>query len=270
MRCTVLAGVAGLAVATLTAPARAQPRTAASVEQLRANDDYRIRTQAALALGASGDEAVVPPLCEALAGDVNVAVKVAAAAALGKLSKPSALPCLEAASGKEPAPSVKAQIARAIATLKSAAAASGPPPSPGPDAKFYVAIDVTNKTARKPEDVEAVVRAAAQSKLLGAKEYAVAPKGETVGQGGAIVRTKKLKGFYLIAAVEPPVYDGSSLTQVVRVSAWTYPGKALTGEFAQRLTQSDTPTADPTSELALIKLGVEGAIAAFQQRVGQL
>lgn len=270
MRPHVLASLAGLAVATLAGPARADAKTAASIEQLRSNDDYRIRTQAALALGASADDGAVQPLCDALAGDVNVAVKVAAAAALGKLAKPGGLPCLEASLSKEPAPSVKAQATKAIASIKGAAVANGPPPPPGPDAKYYVAIDVTNKTTRKPEEVDGMVRGAMQAKLLAAKEYAVAPKGETPAQGGAVVRGKKLKGFYLLAAVEPPVYDGSSLTQVVRVSAWTYPGKALTAEFAQRLTQSDTPTVDAASEVALIKSCVEAAVSAFQQRIAQM
>jgi hypothetical protein len=34
-------------------PALADPRTAFLVEQLKSSDDYRVRTQAALALGAS-------------------------------------------------------------------------------------------------------------------------------------------------------------------------------------------------------------------------
>ena len=270
MRRNVLVGLVALAFALLAAPARADSTIAASIEQLRSNDDYRIRTQAALALGASTDDLAVQPLCDALGGDVNVTVKVAAAAALGKLGKPAGVACLESAATKEATSSVKAQIAKALATLRGAAAANGPPPPPGPEAKFYVALDVTNKTQRKPDEVEALVRSTVQAKLLAVKEYAVAPKGETPIQGGAIVRAKKLKGFYLIAAVEPPVYDGSSLTQVVRVSAWTYPGKALTAELTQRLTQSDTPTADPASEVALIKACTDAAVAAFQQRVTQM
>jgi hypothetical protein len=271
MRWFVSAGAAALAVLSVAGPARSDaPTTASNVAQLRSNDDYRLRTQAALALGASGDDAAVAPLCAALADDVNVAVKVAAAAALGKLGKVAAIPCLDATSSKDVPASVKSQATKSLAAIRSAVAANGPPPPPGPEAKFYVAIDVTNKTSRKAEEVEALVRGAIQAKLLAAKEYAVAPRGETPAQGGTIVRAKKLKGFYLLAAVEPPVYDGSSLTQVVRVSAWTYPSKALTAEFAQRLTQSDTPSADPASEVALMKMCAENAIAAFQQRIAQM
>jgi hypothetical protein len=274
MRWNVLAGVVRLAtllaIALVAVLASADPKTAEYVEQLRRNDDYRVRTQAALALGVSGDEAALQPLCAALGAEGHVAVKVAVAAALGRLGKPAGLPCLKDALAKESVASVKAQIQKSVATLEAIAIANGPPPPPGPDSRFYVAIDVTNKTARKPDEVEALVRGAIQAKLLGSPGFAVAPRGETPAQGGSIVKAKKLKGFFLLAAVEAPVYDGATLTQVVRVSAWTYPGKSLTGEFSQRLTQSDTPTVDVQSETALMKQCAESAVAAFQQRVSQM
>lgn len=55
----------------------------------------------------------------------------------------------------------------------------------------------------------------------------MAPRAETPAQGGQIVKSKKLKGFYLIATVEAPVYNGGKLSQTVRVSMWSYPDKAL-------------------------------------------
>jgi hypothetical protein len=246
---------------------RADPRTGYLVQQLKTSDDFRVRTQAALALGASGDDAAVKPLCDALA-DGNASVKVAAAAALGKLGKPAGLPCLQASISKESAGSTKTQMQKSIDALKSGGVAA--PPPPGADAKYYVAIDVSNKTKRPADEVDAIVRAAMQSKLLGKAGYAVAPKGETSAQGGKVVKSKKLKGFYLIATVEPPVYEGGNLTQVVRVSMWTYPGKALQGEFSPKLTQTDTPKADIKSETLLVKMCVENAIDTFSKVVASL
>ena len=258
-----------LSILILASAAAAAPSVAFLVNQLKTSDDYRARTQAALALGASGDEAAVKPLCDAL-GDSNVSVKVAAAAALGKLGKPSGLPCLKAAQAKETAPSVKSQIEKSIAALELTGAgggSSGPatPPPPGPDAKFYVAIQVNNKTSRQVAEIDAIVRAAMQDKLLAKKGYAVAPKSETAAQGGQIVKSKKLKGFFLIATVEPPAYGGSDLSQTVRVTMWTYPDKSLQGEFAPKLTQSNTPRGDTQSENLLIKMCSENAIASFQK-----
>lgn len=262
-------GLALLALVVLMFPVRlahAQSRTAQLATQLRTNDDYRVRTQAALALGASADEAAVKPLCDGLV-DSNVSVKVAAAAALGKLGKPSGLACLKAAGSKESAAAVKAQIEKSIASLSTSGASaptSGPPP-PGSDTKFYVAIQVTNKTSRPAAEIEGIVRSAIQTKVLAKSGYAVAPKTETVAQGGQIVKNKNLKGFFLLATVEPPVYEGGNLTQVVRVSMWTYPGKALQGEFAPKLTQSGTSKGDTQSENLLMKMCIENAVATFQK-----
>jgi hypothetical protein len=259
-KCVPVLAALLLGALTSSQAVRAEPRTGHLVKQLKTSDDFRVRTQAALALGASGDDAAVKPLCDALS-DENESVKVAAAAALGKLAKPAGLPCLQAALVKEKAGSTKTQMQKSIDTLKGGGVPA--PPPPGADSKYYVAIEVTNKTKRPAAEVETIVRGAMQSKLLGKAGYAVAPKGETAAQGGNVVKSKKLKGYYLIATVEPPVYEGGNLTQVVRVSMWTYPGKALQGEFSPKLTQSDTPKTDVQSENVLMKMCVENAIETF-------
>jgi hypothetical protein len=254
-----------LGSALVPAVARGEQSVSYLIQQLKTSEDYRVRTQAALALGASGDDAAVKPLCDAL-GDGNVSVKVAAAAALGKLGKPAALPCLKAAQGKESTPSVKAQIDKSIATLGQGAP-SGPstPPPPGADTKYYVAIEVKNKSSRSAAEVEAIVRAAMQDKLVAKKGFAVAPKTETSAQGGQIVKAKKLKGFFLVATVEAPSYGSGDLTQVVRVTMWTYPDKSLQGEFAPKLTQSGTAKGDTQSENLLMKMCAENAVESFQK-----
>lgn len=257
--------VSVLSMALAPRAANATPPVAALAKQLKKSDDYRIRTQAALALGASGDAAAVKPLCGAVEADANVSVRGAAAAALGKLGKVDGLTCLKTAEGKEVDDSVKAQIAKSITAIEGAASSSGPdaPPPPGPDAKFYVAIQVVNKTNGSEDEVDGVVRSAMQAKLLGKKGYAVAPKAETPAQAGKVVKSKKLKGYLLIATVEPPVYAAGDLSQTVRVSLWTWPDKALQGEFAPKLTQSGTPKQDTQSEKLLMKMCSEAAVESF-------
>ncbi|XXX81069.1 HEAT repeat domain-containing protein [Sorangium sp. So ce134] len=251
----------------------ADQRTSHLAEQLKTNDDYRVRTQAALALGASGDDAAVRPLCDALT-DANASVRVAAAAALGRLSKPAGLACLQRAEGREQTPAVKSQMQKSIATLSAGggggAGGPSPPPPPGDDTKYYVAIEITNKSGRPESEIEPLVRAAMQAKILSKAGYAVAPKGETLAQGKKILNGKKMKGFYLLATVEPAVYQGGNLTQVVRVSMWTYPSKSLQGEFAPKLTQSGTPKKDVQSENILMKMCVENAIETFAKVVASL
>jgi hypothetical protein len=255
--------LASLALSIMPRAALADPRTSFLVEQLK-SDDYRVRTQAALALGSSGDDTAVQPLCGAL-GDTKASVKAAAATALGKLGKPSGLPCLQAAETKEKEFSVKSQIQKSVTVLKAASVPPGlqKPPPPGKDTKYYIAVEITNKTTRPSTEIEPLMRAAMQTKLLAQKGYAVAPKGETSVQGRQIVKGKALKGFLLMATVEPPTYDGGSLKQTVRLTVWGYPDKALKGEFALKLSQSNTSKGDTKSEEALMKMSVESAIDNF-------
>src|SRR4030095_14608433 len=74
--------------------ARAEASVAQLIEQLRGAADFRVRTQAALALGGLDDRSATTPLCQAL-DDTSDSVRSAAAAALGKLKDPAGLPCLK-------------------------------------------------------------------------------------------------------------------------------------------------------------------------------
>jgi hypothetical protein len=250
-----------LGVLLFVQPTPAQSKTAALAKEIK-SDDYRVRTQAAMALGSTGDDAAIKPLCDALS-DTNASVKTAAAAALGKLNKPASLKCLEAAIAKETVPAIKTTMQKSIDGLKVHSSAPAAPPPPGKDAKFYVAIEITNKTKRPTTEVEALVRAAMQTKLLSKTGYSVAPKGETVAQGGQIVKSKKLKGFVLMAVVEDPVYASGSLSVKFTVAMATYPEKSIQGSFSPKLTQSNTPSKDTKSEDALFKLCAESAIDSF-------
>lgn len=250
-----------LGCSLLTSFAAADPRTTILIEQLK-SDDYRVRTQAALALGSSGDETAIKPLCNALS-DENASVKTAAAAALGKLTKPASLKCLETAIAKETVPAVKTTMQKSIDGIKAQSSTAAAPPPPGKDTKYYVAIEVTNKTTRPASEVEAIVRAAMQAKLVGKTGYAVAPKGETATQGGQIVKSKKLKGFVLMATVEAPTYSGGSLSVKMTVALATYPDKSIQASFSPKLTQSNTPSTDTKSEDSLFKLCAESAVESF-------
>src|SRR6185312_6146584 len=97
--------------------ARADSRTDFLIGRLRA-DDFRVRTNAALALGQTGDDAAVAPLCRALSDSSDV-VRQAVAAALKRLGKASAVGCLQGRLPSESVAAVKLQITRAIESLQS-------------------------------------------------------------------------------------------------------------------------------------------------------
>src|ERR1041384_6173142 len=108
------------------------------IYNLANSEDFRVRTQAALALGASKSERAVTPLCSALL-DSNTTVRAASAAALGRLAQRSGQACLEKRLGSESSDVVKATIQKALDAIKSGGA-GGAEPAFVTDTKYYVAI----------------------------------------------------------------------------------------------------------------------------------
>jgi hypothetical protein len=251
-----------LAVVLTALPYRAfgqQKNVGFLAEQLRTATDFRVRTQAALALGSSGSSEAVAPLCDGL-DDSSEAVRGAAAAALGKLGKSEAVPCLTK-HAKETSGSVRAMIERALGSLQGKPAK---PPPPGANDTFYVAIGpVTDKSGRKDNSVISLVLAAMQQKLLSMRGYAVAPQSETVAAARKVIQKNSLTGYFLQTRVELPKMSGSDLTVQIRVTLWSYPSKSLQGEFSPKLTMSGVSAGDTDSEDELIKMAVEKALDNF-------
>lgn len=211
--------------------ALADSRTAFLAERLKA-DDFRVRANAALALGATNDDDAVQPLCGALS-DSNEVVRQSAAAALKRLAKPSSMTCMKARLAVETSDAVKLQITRAIESL--------PPPPPPPSngggglnppkvvagAKYYVWIaPIQHNTGRPQAQIDAVVGNALQAKLesLG---YQVAPRAETPDAARKVMSDRKItKGFMLSITVNV-TNNGASSTVQMRMSIASYPGKAI-------------------------------------------
>ncbi len=95
--------------------------------------------------------------------------------------------------------------------------------------------------------------------------YVVAPQGESAGAARSVLKKWKLKAFFLQARVEAPSSGGGDLTIQLRMTMWTYPGKALQGEFSPKLTMSGVSPGDRASEDNLIRMAVDRAIASFAQ-----
>lgn len=97
------------------------------VRMLHDADDFRVRVQAAFALGNSHDALYRGDLERALR-DHNEAVRAAAATALGRLGSQAAVPALERAR-RDGSAAVRTQADRALAELATAAAQVAPPRS---------------------------------------------------------------------------------------------------------------------------------------------
>jgi hypothetical protein len=267
--CFARAVAAWLAVAVLcTAPALRADKLEDAMQRLRTNDDFRVRTQAALALGASNSKRAVAALCRGL-DDKSSAVRAASAAALGKL-KQGGKDCLERHLGAEKSASVKASITKAMTSLESSDRPSEPRLTT--DTKVYIAIGkTTDKTGRNGKKVHELIRAAMAKAAAQMSGYAIAPDGETMAEAKKLIAAhKKLKALYLSPKVKEPEYDGGKLTVRVEVAIFTYPGKALKGMIPIKLTQQDVPSKDEATENELIQMAAERLVEKLAQNVDRI
>jgi hypothetical protein len=224
------------------------------IGNLKSGSDFRVRTQAALALGASKTERAVRPLCSALS-DPNTTVRAAAAAALGKLQQGGAQ-CLEDRAKIEPSATVKAAIQKAVELVRG-----GGEPVFRPDTKFYVSIGkTTDKSGRSGDAVDRIVRKAMKG-ASGSLGIVIAPDNETPGDAKRrLAAHKTVRSFYFAPRVSPFDYADGNLKVRLEIAFFTYPEKALIGNFAVPLTQQGVSPGDTTSEDELLQMAAERAM----------
>lgn len=250
-------GAALAVIGVVATPEAAAAPSASEVSELakrlRTSDDFRVRTQAALALGATADGRAVPALCDGLK-DPNAAVRSASAAALGRTG-PQGISCLKNQAGVEQVKNVQAAIDGALKIL------APPKPSITESTKYYVAIaEVTNGTTRTTPELQAVVRKSLEkyfSKLAG---VVIAPASETPEQAKALLaKHPRVKSL----CVWPKVtiaYQSGDLKLKVDLSLLTYPGKAFRGSVSRSLTMPEVGSPDRSAEDELIDMA-SGALA---------
>jgi len=232
-------------------------------------DDFRVRTSAALALGATNDDEAVAPLCGGLA-DPSEVVRQAVAVAMKRLGRPSEVDCLRRRASFETSASVKAEIQRALDAIDAAGGgASGGGGSVPPNvasAKYYVALSsITNNTSRSTGDIERVVKDAITSKLAQLGEYQLAPPGESNGAAKAAIAKRRLKGYYLGIGVEKFDYSDGNLRVRVRIAVFSYPGRDLRGEVPAGATLPGARPGDKGAEDQLLSVVAGQAADLFAQ-----
>lgn len=232
------------------------------IHNLATSDDFRVRTQAALALGASKSERAVKPLCSALA-DGNTTVRAASAAALGRLGQRTGQPCLEKRLTIETSDVVKATIQKALETLKKGAPEAEPVFAP--DTKWYVAIGkTTDKTSRGTSEVDNIVRSAMSSKVAQTPGFLAAPAAETLADAKRrLAAHASVKGYFLSPGVSPPDYSNGNLKVKIEVAMLSYPEKNLIGSYSVNLTEPGVSPGSIENENELIRMAAERAIDKF-------
>ncbi|OQB17768.1 MAG: hypothetical protein BWY17_00765 [Deltaproteobacteria bacterium ADurb.Bin207] len=257
----------GLWVVSLWAmAASAQPAVDTAAKRLTDGSSFQVRVQAALALGASGSERAVGPLCGAL-DDETASVRAAAAAALARLRKPSGLSCLKARAGKETNGAVKTQIEKASARIEKDAehqrnAKASRQPTRA--SRLYVAVEATKtKHGRRKGEIELLVQATIRRLLLADAKVALAPSGQSPQDFDNAAKGNRVQGYLLRPTVESVDYDGAKLSVALRVTLFSYPSMALQGEFFPKLSMSGTPQRDPEAEDELLQMAAQKAVEKF-------
>jgi hypothetical protein len=272
-----MAALLALLLMAIASLARADGRVEFLADRLRfppatgQADDFRVRTSAALALGATNDDGAVVPLCGGLS-DPSEVVRQAAAVALKRLGRPSELDCLRRRVGVETSSSVKAEIQRAIDAIDASGGGGGSSGNGGAgppvvaNARYYVALSsVTNNTSRATGDIERVVKDAITSKLSQLGEYQLAPTGESSGVAKAAIAKRKLKGYYLGISVEKFDYSDGNLRVRVRIAVFSYPGRDLRGEVPAGATLPGARPGDKGAEDQLLSVVAGQATDLFAQ-----
>lgn len=259
----LLVALAGAALVFFAvAPAVAQGSVAELAQRLRNGTDFRVRTQAALALGASSDRSAVQPLCGGLS-DVNTTVRAAAAAALGRLALGGS-DCLSRRLAVEESPDVRSVIQRALERLE---------PAPGIDnqTKYYVAIgEVTNDTERETSALDRIVRAALAKHIGRVPGFVVAPKGESEAQAKALLaKHKAVKGIYVWPKVKIR-YSGGTLSIKLELSLFSYPNKDLKGSMSRPLSMSGASPGDTESENEMIQVAAEALVPDLARNAARI
>jgi len=228
------------------------------------SDDFRVRTNAALALGATNDDGAIRPLCGGLA-DPSAVVRQAVAVALKKLARPASLDCMQRRLASETSDGVKTGLQRAIDAVDAASGGGGGPVVVA-NAKYYVSIPpVTNNSGRSTGDVDRVVREAIAGKLGQLGEYQLAPAGESNADAKSAIARRGLKGFYLAVRIDRFGYSDGNLRVGVKIAVFSYPGKDLRGEVPAGAAMPGARPGDSASEDQLMGIVAARAAELFAQ-----
>ena len=259
-------GLAFLVTTMLMSAAVAAP---SNVDQLAAqllkHDDFRVRTQAALALGASAADSAVKPLCAGL-DDKSTTVRAAAAAGLGKLGKGGDT-CLAKRLKAETKVSVKTVIRQSLDKLRGASTVELTA-----DTRYYIAIaGVTDENGREATEYDELVRKAMADAVSARRDIVLAPTGESPDESRKRLKNRTdIRGFYLTPKATTPKYSDGNLTVQFEIALFTYPTKVLKGMLPVKLTEQGVSSESRPREENLLRMAAGRAMEKFTTQMERI
>lgn len=233
-----------LLVLALVAPriALADSRTDFLTRMLSESSQFRVRAQAALALGQRESE---PTAVRALIGalrDTHPAVRAASAAALESLQASEALSPLRAVRGDQD-PAARSAIERAIAAIEKAGARPKLPEPSGPPT-YYVAVGTPSTQADLSSTALRALRDHMLKQVAPIQGVRLAPENEPHAAATSVLKSKRLVGYYLDSAVTKLEPKDGALRAQVSVIVGTYPGRAMRVMLSGAATVSGAGTSE--------------------------
>ncbi|WP_437752111.1 HEAT repeat domain-containing protein [Sorangium sp. So ce1389] len=242
-----------------TSPSVAEDGDTSAFRDIAVGKDYRLRVAAALALSRSKSPGARSALEKALK-DAHPAVRASAAAALGALGNPAAVPALKAALDTEAAPTLKRQIQAAIEKLSKSSAR----------ARFLVSLGkFENRSGVKDAMLGSLLRQHTRSRVSQFADIEIVADGTDVAAEG---KTRKLPAFTLDGSVtqlsKRQGADGVGYAAKVEYVIREMPSQTLKGSMigsAQAV--AEARRASGRRELAQLQSdAVAGAIESALQR----
>ncbi|MET0402483.1 MAG: HEAT repeat domain-containing protein [Cystobacter sp.] len=204
-----------LCMASSTALAQVDARTASLSRQLGQGADAEARSRAASGLGSSDDPEALQPLCEGLK-DTSEQVREASAQALGVLKEVAGLECLKARKG-EPDSAARSAIQASLKTLQSL---KEQPP------KVYVQlVDVKDRTGQLTRELVRSTEARMRRKLAQMGAW-LAPVKENKAAAQGVLRKYGVRGYRLQAEIHETESGGLQVT----MACISYPDQTLLGD----------------------------------------
>jgi HEAT repeat protein len=255
--CAFAIGLGVLAIKAADAPAQSPVD---AIHDLQTSDDFRVRVSAALTLGRSHAAGARAVLEQAL-GDAHPAVRIAAAAALGVLGDPAAVPALRQHLGSEQSAGVRSQMTTTIATLSRAAPDDGD--QKWEATRYVVAIgDMHNRSQVPGTHAVDVLRSATQTHAKLIPGVLVADDQTLIDQAAA----RHLPVFKLDGALQrlSQARKNTELSYNAQVdySMRRVPQQALRGVLSGSATSFGSVNAlhDPGTVMALEDQAIDGAV----------
>jgi hypothetical protein len=243
-------------------PVQADSRGDFLIKMLSTSDQFRVRTQAALALGSRPPE---PAAVKALVGalkDAHPAVRSASAGALEILKDSSSLVALKAAR-KDKDTSARSAIEHAIAALEKAA--QPVVPDAGSGSVYYVAVGTPSAQSGLAAPSLRELREHMVKEVAVLNGVRIAPENEGQAAATSVLRTKKLVGYYLDSSVtkieQKP--DGALRAQV-SIIVGTYPGRAMRVMLSGAATVSGGGSGE-SAKLQAVEAAFTGALRRLPQ-----